>query len=143
MRLRAVVLGALVMTLVFGQLGAFATASEKRRTVTASYSGAGGYSMGANQGTVQLGANWTTFKARGAEKWVSLTVRDLTGEPVLAHVYFQFEGPAAVFCGSTAKPIRIPPSGTISVGAMGGTCENGDVSAPTSGTVEATFSRSR
>lgn len=113
----------------------------------------GTYTLGGIQGVLGLSAagqeNLGAVRfAGGSERFVSATVTDASGRPVLAELAQDYNGDtgpelSVPFCGSTESPVRIKPGVETLVYVYAGTCEDGAVSAPTSGSVRAVFTRSR
>jgi hypothetical protein len=113
----------------------------------------GKYMLGGVQGVLGLSAagqedlGAVRFDG-GRERYVSVVVLDTAGRPVLAELTQDYNGDSGpelskVFCGATDQPVRIRPGVETRVYLYAGTCEDGSVSAPTTGTVRATFTRSR
>ncbi|MDP9069218.1 MAG: hypothetical protein M3N53_12850 [Actinomycetota bacterium] len=89
----------------------------------------------------------------GPERFLSIDIKDLTGQPVAADVV-QFLGDSNVsteeedalrhsVCGATKKPLRIKPFIEVRVFIYAGPCEDGTPAAATAGEVTATFEHSR
>lgn len=122
-----------------------AKAHDYRRIEQGEYVAAGvqdvlGFSAvsNANLGAVRFAA--------GREKFVSVAVVDESGRPVLAEITQDYDGDSgpelsSFLCGSTPKPVAIKPGFETRVYVYNGTCEDGSVSVPTTGTVKAVFTR--
>ena len=126
-------------------LAGWASAGETGRTVERAYQPA---YVGA--GSI-YSSNGVHFKARAAERFVSVTIEDDSGLPIPARVAQDLDGDRRddvnhEFCGSTAEPVAIEPGARVSVWMAHGSCN--DVTDPsslggwTTGTITATFSRS-
>jgi hypothetical protein len=118
-----------------------------RRVEQGEYAAAGVYGAVGLSAAGQENLGGVRFAA-GPERFVSVTVTDKTGQPVLAEVtqdYNADNGPdlVHVICGSTQGPVRIKPDYEMRVYVYAGTCEDGSTSVPTTGTVTATFTRKK
>ena len=75
----------------------------------------------------------------GNENYVSMSVSDQSGQPVLAEIVQQ-DGIAA-FCGETPEPVRIDPGFDVTVQLHAGRCFGGGPSVVAGGEIRATFER--
>lgn len=112
----------------------------------------GDYTAGGLQGVLGLsGSGQADIGAvrfdGGSERFVSAEVVDATGLPVSAEVV-QLGDPdqpplvAKSFCGKTTRPVKVRPGIPVHVYVyFGEGCGGQPVSAPTTGTITATFTR--
>jgi hypothetical protein len=135
---------ALVVALpVLTQVGASAEAAKTAtRTVETSYSRAGGVvSPGLDP---VLTAPGPAQASKAPEDQLRVSVQDAGGRPVAIHVEYQPRGASAstakVWCGATPT-LPIVVGSSVRVTPVAGTCPDGSVSAPTSGSVTVVFVR--
>jgi hypothetical protein len=92
-------------------------------------------------------SNGVTFKVRPTERFVTIEITDEHAANVMAVVEQDFDGDGVAdssteICDATTKPIRVKPGYDVGVWTQEGTCDpGGEVSAPTFGTITATFTR--
>lgn len=122
---------ALVSVLLTGAASAGAT----KREVDVPYEPAQG-EVGLQQPGVIVAS--VTIPA-GRENYVSMSVSDQSGQPVLAEIVQQ-DGVAA-FCGETSEPVRIDPRFDVTVQLHAGRCFGGGPSVVSGGEIHATFER--
>lgn len=133
--------------IIVTSLGTPAFAIPDDRTVTKTYSMTAGFVSGSTEGSVSAGTNWAIFKPRAKERFVSLSIEDATGGPVLGRVEIwdmrtaSWSDRGSFFCTETQRPLRIKAYEKLYVGAYLGSCPDGSFSLVTTGTITATFSR--
>lgn len=148
-RTLGLILGLLVLS---GSLPSGAAAAAALRVETQRYDAPGGVA-GVIGGSVTGTRIGSVHFARGPERFVSIEITDLTGQPVAADVV-QFLGDSNVstdeedalrhpVCGATKKPLRIKPFIKVHVFIYAGPCEDGTPAAATTGEVTATFKPTR
>lgn len=107
------------------------------RSASAQYA-AGGLADGpdGDVGIMIQGAVGGVVLPGGPERFVSITILDRTGQPVLAQLA---QGKNSLrFCGETPSHVRVTPYEDLKVFLFNGTCGSGN-SVVTTGTVSATF----
>lgn len=134
-----VVTAAVAVTVVVVALLAPAAGAARARTESAAYERSSGVHV--------LDAAWVEVAAGdlpqatplGREKNVSITITDDSGRPVAAVVH-QGDHELGAFCGATEAPLPLASREPVHVHVYSGAgCA--DVSTPTAGTVEFTFTR--
>lgn len=83
------------------------------------------------------------FSVNRNDLFLSLRIDDLTAQPVLGAAVDSNGAVLGLFCGATEKPFRIPSGAAyVDVWAVAGNCPSvAQPSAPTTGTITATFHR--
>jgi hypothetical protein len=116
-----------------------AGAPQKPRSVTQDYV-AGGIDDSTPAGTqgvsVQDTVGGVEFEG-GKEARVSISIADLSGQPVAAIVVPEGARSRSI-CGASEKPIKVIPGAPVKVFLFNGSCGDGQ-SVVTAGTVTATF----
>ncbi len=84
------------------------------------------------------GIGCVLFRVRPGERSASFEVRDATGLPVYAEASSVSEI-LGTFCGKSTKPIDVRGVSTVFITILAGNCPDLMPSAPTTGTVHATF----
>ncbi len=84
------------------------------------------------------GIGCVLFRVKPGERSASFEVRDATGLPVYAEASSVGET-LGKFCGKSMKPIDVRGVSTVFITILGGNCLDLMPSAPTTGTVQATF----
>lgn len=84
------------------------------------------------------GIGCVLFRVKPGERFASFEVRDATGLPVYTEAASVGET-LEVFCGKSTKPIDIRGVSTVYITVLAGNCPDLMPSAPTTGTVHATF----
>lgn len=122
--------------------GPAAAGSGEARVHTLEYVG-GGLRLGPTQSAeVRVGDGIGAVSFRGGpERYVSIEVDDAHGQPVAAIVAQPDEDHH--ICGATDKPLKIVPYEKVTVFLMNGVCGHAGASAATTGTVTATFTKTR
>ena len=128
-----------------------ASGAHSERQVTEEYSMASGAVVSHGEVTGgevhwSAGSQYAVLRAERGEKFVTLTVEDQTGGPVLAHVHVDRNDDGELdeqvdFCGETAEPIAVSKASVVEVGAIFGMCDDSSPSIVTEGTITATFTR--
>lgn len=133
--------------LLVGSLSAHG-ASRGRRVEQAAYTGGGIAEVVGLSAAGQENVGAARFQS-GPERYVSVSVEDASGRPVVGEVV-QLGGdpdqpPLTVheFCATTERPVRVRPNLSVHVYVYYGQgCDGEVVSAPTRGTIEAVFTKS-
>jgi hypothetical protein len=92
-------------------------------------------------------SNGVIFEVRRGERFVTLEITDNAAATVMAVVEQDFDGDGLAdssteICNATTEPIRVKPGYDLGVYTQEGVCsQGGEVSAPTFGTITATFTR--
>ncbi len=86
-----------------------------------------------------VGTQREFFRARPGERWVSVSLRDESGQPVRGRV--EIVGDVVEFCSEMAQPVRVRPGQEVAVSAILGPCGTAP-SVVTRGRITATFSGS-
>ncbi len=86
-----------------------------------------------------VGTQREFFRARSGERWVSVSLRDESGQAVRGRV--EIGGDVVEFCSEMAKPVRVRPGQEVAVSAVLGPCGTAP-SVVTRGRITATFSGS-
>jgi hypothetical protein len=121
--------------------------SGTRRVEKGSYTGGGIAGVIGVSGTGQADFGAVRFDG-GRERFVSVTVTDSSGRPVVAEVAQLTNGNqtqilSSMLCGETDRPVKVNPGMHVYVYVYYGQgCGGEAVSAPTSGTITAVFTRS-
>lgn len=139
-KLHVVAVAAIALAMVAAPAGA-----KGKKVEEAEYQHAAGISVLAPTGEsgmaftcVEDTGGCLTFQVPTGATAVSVEAVDETGNDVLMVVGGRDEGE---FCGATDKPVALDPEfDTLYVTILTGTCPNGSVSLPTTGTVSVTFS---
>lgn len=113
-------------------------AGDNGRTVKKNYTILRGQIQFNDQEVAWMGTQPESFQTRARERWVTLSLEDETGNPVLGRV--QVNGEVVRFCSDTEKPLRVRRGDEIKVNAIFGLCDGG-FSVVTEGTITATFSK--
>lgn len=138
----------LVLLVVSSSLSSGTAVAAAPRVETGRYDAPGGVA-GVIGGSVSGTRIGSVDLQGGPERFVSIEITDLTGQPVAADVV-QFVGDSNVsteeddtlrhsICGATKKPLRIRRFVEVRVFIYAGPCEDGTPAAATTGEVTATF----
>lgn len=121
-----------------------AAEAPETRVQTLEYVG-GGVAIGRQRSTaVRVGDTVGAVEFRGGpERFVTLVIVDRHGLPVTGSVVQPGDDEETLICGATDKPLKVRPYENVTVFLMNGVCGDTGASVATSGTVTATFSRTR
>jgi hypothetical protein len=132
----------LVLPLLAGAASADTVPKTASRTVSASYARPGGVAVpGSAPVLLQAGPSQLS---KAPEDHATVHVADSSGRPVAIDVEWQPRGSKTttvkLYCGSSPS-LAIADDSSVTVTPVAGTCPDGTVSAPTSGTVSVAFTR--
>ncbi|GAC1440773.1 MAG: hypothetical protein NVSMB55_06650 [Mycobacteriales bacterium] len=133
---------ALTLPLLAGAAAAQSGSSTASRSLQTSYSRAGG--VAATTGNPVLVSPGAAQAATGLEDRARVTASDGSGRTVAIDVQWTPRGSAAplssVYCGASPT-LLIARESTVRVTPLAGTCPDGTVSLPTSGSIRLVFTR--
>ena len=154
MRRRAPVVVVLIGLIVAGVAWSqVAGAKGSGRTATASYTApaAGAFGQGFGQCDGENGVGCVLFFTRSTERHVTVSITDMSGQPVYATVVQSKTKPGGygvvqgtqrgAFCGKTKKPIAITGGQHVAIYLYEGPGPDGCPGVASQGTVKATFTR--
>lgn len=128
----------LVIILLAGSMIAPSMAASADRTVTKNYTMFRGQIQFNDQEVAWMGTQAELFHTRAGERWVTFSLEDETGNPVLGRV--QVNGRVVRFCSDTNEALRVRRGDELKVSATFGLCDGG-FSVVTEGIITATFSK--
>jgi len=154
MRHRIPVVMLLIGVVVAGVAGSqVADAKTSGRTATASYTSpaVGAFGQGFGQCDGENGVGCVLFFTRSTERHASVSITDMSGQPVYATVVQSKTNPGGygmvqgnqrgAFCGKTKKPVTIAGGERVAIYLYEGPGPNGCPGVASQGTVKATFTR--